>query len=68
MLGVRLSKNLETRLALLSEKTGRTKTYYVKKALEKYLEDQDDLQIAFDVLKDPDGYLTLEEMKKKLGL
>lgn len=38
MLGVRLPRNLETRLARLAKRTGRTKSYYVRQALEQFLE------------------------------
>lgn len=38
MLGVRLSKKLEDRLTILSQKTHRPKSYYVKQALETYLD------------------------------
>ena len=41
MLGVRLDKELELRLALLSEKTSRSKSYHAKEAIRQYLEQQE---------------------------
>lgn len=68
MLGVRLSQDLEKRLTLLSTKTGRTKSYYVKKTLEQYLEDQEDLMLAIARSSEPGEFYTLEEAKKFLGI
>ena len=33
MLAIRLPNDIETRLAFLAEQTGRTKTYYARKAI-----------------------------------
>ncbi len=68
MLGVRLSQDLEQRLTMLSSKTGRTKSYYVKKALEQYLEDQEDLMLAVARSNEPGEFYTLEEAKNFLGI
>lgn len=72
MLSVRLSKDLEARLDALSERTHRAKSYYVKKALAQYLENQEEYEIAAAAYKE---YLesgkqsyTLEEIKQKYGL
>jgi RHH-type rel operon transcriptional repressor/antitoxin RelB len=46
MLNVRLGTQLENRLDILSKETGRTKTYYVKEALERYIQDAEDIYIA----------------------
>ena len=42
MLSVRLNSDLEEKLEQLSIKTNRSKSYYVKQALENYLNDMDD--------------------------
>jgi hypothetical protein len=39
MLTVRLLDEIENRLTALAEQTGRPKSYYVREALESYLED-----------------------------
>lgn len=46
MLSVRLNADLEEKLDKLSESTSRSKSFYVKQALERYLKDVDDY---FDV-------------------
>ena len=46
MLNVRVGEELENRLNVLSKETGRTKTYYVKEALEQYILNAEDVYIA----------------------
>ena len=42
MLSVRLNSDLEEKLEQLSIKTNRSKSFYVKQALENYLSEMDD--------------------------
>jgi len=42
MLSVRLNSDLEEKLEQLSIRTNRSKSFYVKQALENYLNDMDD--------------------------
>ncbi len=51
MLAVRLPPDLERRLNELAQKTGRTKSYYARAALESYLEDLEDAYLADEALK-----------------
>lgn len=46
MLAIRLPADLEERLAVLAERTGRTKTFYAREAIEKYIDDLEDLYLA----------------------
>ena len=46
MLAIRLDEETENRLEDLSSKTGRTKTWYVRKAIETYIDDLEDAAIA----------------------
>ena len=48
MLSVRLDKELEERLDKLSLQTNRSKSFYVKQALESYLSDMDNYFEARD--------------------
>lgn len=41
MLGVRLDKELEQRLAALAEKADRSKSYLAKEALRRYIEQEE---------------------------
>jgi len=68
MLSVRLSPKLEARLNRLAKRTGRTKAYYAKKAIEEFLEEQEDYFIALSRLEEKLPGIPLEEVVKKLGL
>ena len=46
MLAIRLPEDLERRLADLARRTGRSKTFYARQAIEKHLEDLEDLYLA----------------------
>jgi len=49
---VRLTAEEEARLEALSQRTGRTKSFYVRAAIRAYLEDLEDAYAADDALKD----------------
>ena len=47
----------------------RTKTWIITKAVDNYLEDLEDAEIALErSLLDKSGYLTEEELKKELDI
>ena len=46
MLAIRLPEDIETRLAALARKTGRTKTHYVREAILEHLQDLEDFYLA----------------------
>lgn len=50
-LTVRLPDEINSRLAYLAEKTGRSKSFYVRKAIEEKLEDMEDLYLGLAVLE-----------------
>lgn len=68
MLALRLSKEIEGRLALLAERTGRTKTYYARQAILEYLEDMEDIYLAEKVLESPEETYTHEEVEAMIEL
>lgn len=70
MLAVRLDKNLEARLGRLAEKTGRTKTFYAREAIEAHLDDLEDYFLAEERLRDfrSEDAIPLAEVEKRLGL
>jgi len=45
-LSIKLDRDIEIRLNDLANKTGRTKTYYIREAINKHMEDLEDLYIA----------------------
>ena len=55
MLTLRLGRDLENRLSRLAERTGRTKTFYVRQALRQYLEDYEDAYLAHEALRSMRG-------------
>ena len=48
---IRLSPEIEKRLALLASQTGRTKAFYVREIIERGIEDAEDYYLAVDVLE-----------------
>ena len=66
MITAKLPPELEQRLTALSKDTGRTKTYYLQEALERYLEDMEDIYYADKAIEESDGTTyTLEEVLAK---
>ena len=68
MLAVRLDSVMESQLDNLARETGRSKSYYVKKAIQNFLEDREDYLLALAVLERNEPTKTLEEVRKDLGL
>ena len=68
MLGVRLSTETEDRLKNLCEKTGRTKSYYAKRAIETFLDDKEDYLMGMAVLEKKEPRISLKDLEKELGL
>lgn len=68
MLAIRLSPELEERLGRLAKKTGRTKTFYAREAIEQHLEDLEDYYLAADVARNPGRSYSAAEAKRELGL
>ena len=67
---IRIARSLNDRLDALSAKTGRKKSYYASKAIAKYLEDQEDYQLAVAAYEESKGQrlYSLDEAQKRLGL
>ncbi len=72
MLTVRLSKEMDQKLSLLSDKTHRAKSYYVKKAIQKFLDEQAEYEwaaVAYkDFLESGKETCSFEEFEKKYAL
>lgn len=66
---MRLEEKLDRKLQRLAKDTERPKSYFIKKALELYLDEYDDYQIALARRADKDDEaLTLAQARKALGL
>jgi RHH-type rel operon transcriptional repressor/antitoxin RelB len=68
-ISVRLPKNLADQLDNIAEETERPRSYIIQKALESYMEDYADLQVALDRLHDKaDPFISGKQLRKSLGL
>ncbi len=66
---IRLSDELAKQLDGIAKETERSRSYIIQKALESYIEDYADLQIALDRLHDKtDPIISSKELKKSLAL
>ncbi len=69
MLAVRLDKDTEARLQELARSTKRTKSFFAKEAIQRYLDERADYEIAMTRAKDhTDKTITSKDMRKRLGL
>jgi RHH-type rel operon transcriptional repressor/antitoxin RelB len=68
-ISVRLPKDLADQLDVIAKETQRPRSFIIQKALESYIEDFADLQIALDRLHDKsDAIISGKELRKSLGL
>jgi RHH-type transcriptional regulator, rel operon repressor / antitoxin RelB len=68
-ISVRIPKDLANQLDSIAKETERPRSFIIQKALESYIEDFADLQIALDRLHDKgDEIVSSNEMRKSLGL
>jgi RHH-type transcriptional regulator, rel operon repressor / antitoxin RelB len=66
---IRLPENLAKELDHIAEETERPRSFHVQKALETYIEDFADVQIALDRLRDSkDPVISGRDLRKSLGL
>jgi len=68
MLGVRLDRETEEKLNRLAQETGRSKRYYVKQAIQNYLEERENYLIALAVIERDEPRKPIAEVRKDLGL
>lgn len=64
MITVRLPPEIEQRIADLSARTGRTKTFYVEQAILEHLDELEDEYLALHRLENPTKRWTLDEMEQ----
>ncbi len=66
---IRLPDELAKQLNGIAKETERPRSYIIQKALESYIKDYADLQIALDRLHDKtDPIISSKELKKSLAL
>ena len=68
-ISIRLPDKLAFKLDEIAKETERSKAFHVQKALEAYMDEYADLQIALDRLHDQtDPIIPGKEMRKSLGI
>ncbi len=66
-ISVRISDELASKLSEISKETERSKSFHVQKALEAYLAEIADIQVAIDRLHDTsDPVISIKDMRKEL--
>ena len=69
---IRLDDELESRLDRLARLTGRSKSFYVKQAIEDQIEDLEDLYLAQRVsqriAEGRERLIPLEDLERELGV
>ena len=66
---VRLPEKLAERLEHLANTTKRSKTSYIVEALERHLDECEDLELALSRFRDPDAeWIEHDDVRKELGL
>lgn len=66
---IRIPEEISEKLNYLSREIKRNKSFIVKSALEQYINEYMDYQIALERLRDKqDGIITPEELRKELGI
>lgn len=67
-IAVRLPKELENKLDQMANMSHRSKSYYIRKALENFFEDKEDYLIAVARLEEKNDRIPYKKMRKDLGL
>jgi RHH-type rel operon transcriptional repressor/antitoxin RelB len=68
-ISVRVPDELASKLSEIAKETERPKSFHIQKALEAYLTELADLQVAYDRLHDTaDPIISIGEMRKELEL
>jgi len=69
---IRIDPELDARLEKLAKKTGRTKSFYIKQAIEDHLEDLEDLYLAQRVVgrieSGKERVVSLKELERELAV
>lgn len=68
-ISIRLPDDIALKLSDIAKETERSKSFHIQKALEAYLAQLADLQVALDRLHDTsDPIVTADDMRKELDL
>ena len=68
MLAVSISHDIENHLQQLAHRTGRTKTYYAREALLRFIEDMENEYLALSRIETPTKRWSLDELELGIDL
>lgn len=68
MLAIRLEKELEQEIDLLAKAKGSNRSSVVREAIVRYLEDNEDLELAHQALAEMSSQKSLKDVRRDLGL
>ncbi len=68
MLAIRLEKELEEEIDLLAKAKRSNRSAVVREAVIRYLEDNEDLELAKQALVETKGSKSLKQLRRDLGL
>jgi RHH-type transcriptional regulator, rel operon repressor / antitoxin RelB len=70
MLAVRLDADLEERLTFMAKRSGRSKSDFVRRAIEDRIEEMECVALLEEAMRDPDAGQTrsFDEVVRELGL
>ncbi|KUO55849.1 MAG: hypothetical protein APF82_05225 [Sphingomonadales bacterium BRH_c42] len=70
MLAVRLDPDLEARLTVMAKRSGRSKSDFVRRAIEDRIDEMECIALLEEAMRDPDAGKTIshEQMIRELGL
>ena len=68
MLAIKLPPDVEQRLNMVAERTGRSQSEHAREAIVRYLEDLEDELIALQRLEEPERRWTLDDLERELDL
>ena len=64
---VRLDGETERRLGELAQRTGRTKTWYIREAIKEYLDEWDEYHLALSRLEREKGEVDIADVSSGLA-
>jgi len=65
---LRLDPDTENRLDRLARSTGRTKTWFIRRAIEEYLDEWEDYHVALARLEEEKDEVDISDLRRRLGL
>lgn len=68
-ISIRIPKSMANLLDEVAKETERSKSYLIQKAIQQFLEEQADLQIALDRLHDTSDHISsVNEIRNEFGI